>query len=93
MPWLKRSTASAARPECYTWLAIYAMIEQMKKSLLETNPYLLDPAEREKLFYVSVCSSTAIEGVKVTFPPTSLIFYPGQVPPAKRTDDSSEPHR
>lgn len=33
------------------------------KSLLETNPYLKDPAKRRLLLYTSVQSSTAIEGV------------------------------
>jgi hypothetical protein len=35
----------------------------MKKSLLETNPYLKDPAERKLLMRRSLVSSFAIEGI------------------------------
>ena len=35
----------------------------MKKSLLETNPYLKDPAERKRLLRRSLVSSFAIEGI------------------------------
>lgn len=35
----------------------------MKKSLLETNPYLKDPAERKRLMRRSLVSSFAIEGI------------------------------
>ncbi|HXE94815.1 MAG TPA: hypothetical protein VN642_00300 [Dongiaceae bacterium] len=35
----------------------------MKKSLLETNPYLKNPAERERLLRRSLVSSFAIEGI------------------------------
>ncbi len=34
-----------------------------KKSLIETNPYLKDPEKRKAMFYTTVSSSTAIEGV------------------------------
>jgi hypothetical protein len=34
-----------------------------KKSLIETNPYLKDPALRKALINQSVSSSTAVEGV------------------------------
>ena len=34
-----------------------------KRSLMETNPYLKDPAKRESLLRSSVISSTAVEGV------------------------------
>jgi hypothetical protein len=37
----------------------------MKKSLLETNPYLKDPATREKALARNVVSSSAIEGIWV----------------------------
>ncbi len=37
-----------------------------KKPLIETNPYLTDFTQRQDLFYTSVTSSTAIEGVHVT---------------------------
>jgi len=33
-----------------------------KKSLLETNPYLKDPAEREARIVLNVATSSAIEG-------------------------------
>jgi hypothetical protein len=35
----------------------------MKKSLLETNPYLRDPEQRKRLIRRSVVSSFAIEGI------------------------------
>jgi len=34
-----------------------------KKTLIETNPYLKDPEKRKAMFYATVASSTAIEGV------------------------------
>lgn len=37
-----------------------------KKPLIETNPYLTNPSQRQDLFFTSVTSSTAIEGVHVT---------------------------
>jgi hypothetical protein len=37
------------------------------KSLLKTNPYLKDPAVREKLITRSVVTSCGVEGVKVDF--------------------------
>jgi len=36
-----------------------------KKTLIETNPYLKDPVKRQAMFYTTVSSSTAIEGVHV----------------------------
>jgi hypothetical protein len=39
-----------------------------KKSLLETNPYLKDPELRKFLIQQCVASSSAIEGVHVTYP-------------------------
>lgn len=42
------------------------MLSSMKtKSLLETNAYLRDPDQRERLLKLSVISSTAVEGVSV----------------------------
>ena len=42
------------------------MLLSMKtKSLLETNAYLRDPDQRERLLKLSVISSTAVEGVSV----------------------------
>lgn len=35
----------------------------MKKSLLETNPYLKDPEQRKRLLRRSLVSSFAIEGI------------------------------
>ena len=66
----------------------------MNKPLIETNPYLIDPQQREKLLYTSVCSSTAIEGVKVTFvQPKPFTEDPGQIPLVKQTDGSYGPRR
>ena len=38
----------------------------MKKSLLETNPYLKDPEMRKKMFRRSAISSSAIEDIYIT---------------------------
>lgn len=38
----------------------------MKKSLLETNPYLKDPELRRKMLDRSIISSSAIEGIHIT---------------------------
>jgi Fic family protein len=38
----------------------------MKKSLLETNPYLKDPEMRKKMMRRSIISSSAIEGIHIT---------------------------
>lgn len=35
----------------------------MKKSLLETNPYLKDPEQRKRLLRRSLVSSFAVEGI------------------------------
>ena len=37
-----------------------------KKSLIETNPYLKDPAEREIRIVLNVATSSAIEGVPLS---------------------------
>ena len=37
----------------------------MKKSLLETNPYLKNPLKRSKALVRNVTSSSAIEGIRV----------------------------
>ena len=36
-----------------------------KRPLLETNPYLRDPAKRYEMFCMTVCTSTDIEGVRL----------------------------
>jgi len=41
-----------------------------KRSLLETNPYLRDPGMRREMFTITVCTSTGVEGVRLT--PTDL---------------------
>ena len=38
----------------------------MKKSLLETNPYLKDPEMRKKMLRRSIISSSTIEGIHIT---------------------------
>ena len=41
------------------------------KSLIETNPYLKDPAKREELITRAVKTSGGVEGIKVTDPSKS----------------------
>jgi hypothetical protein len=45
----------------------------MKKSLLETNPYLKDPAQRKRLLRRSLVSSFAIEGIYLKEEPTGSV--------------------
>lgn len=45
----------------------------MKKSLLETNPYLKDPAQRKKLLRRSLVSSFAIEGIYLKEEPSGSV--------------------
>jgi len=40
-----------------------------KNSLIKTNPYLRNAAEREAMLYTSVVTSSAIEGVKMSKTP------------------------
>jgi hypothetical protein len=44
---------------CYT-------SRMLKRSLAKTNPYLSDPAKRRAMFQMTVCTSTDVEGVKLT---------------------------
>jgi hypothetical protein len=37
-----------------------------KKPLIATNPYLKNPATRQKLFLLSALTSTAVEGVHLS---------------------------
>lgn len=46
----------------------------MKKSLLETNPYLRDSAERSKALTRNIASSSAIEGIRVRRDAKSGLF-------------------
>ncbi len=45
----------------------------MKKSLIATNPYLKDPAQRKKLLWRSLVSSFAIEGIYLEEEPTDSV--------------------
>jgi hypothetical protein len=45
----------------------------MKKSLLETNPYLKDPAQRKRLLRRSLVSSFAIEGIVLKEEPAGSV--------------------
>jgi len=44
----------------------------MKKSLLETNPYLKDPEQRKRLIRRSIVSSFAIEGIYLQEDPNCI---------------------
>lgn len=50
-------------------------------TLLESNPYLHDPAKRARMFAMTVTSSSAIEGVHLT---TSDITKMKDGPPIKK---------
>lgn len=51
----------------------------MGRKLLNTNPYLLDPVQRERSVFKSVASSSAIEGIRAPFRDTTT----GTAPPRK----------
>jgi len=63
----------------------------MKKSLLETNPYLKDPAERKRLMRRSLVSSFAIEGIYLKEKPAGSVkedlqtFTAGSQPASARS--------
>jgi len=40
-------------------------LSMAKRPLIETNPYLINSTQRQELFYPSITSSTAFEGVHV----------------------------
>jgi hypothetical protein len=42
------------------------MIKKAEQSLIKTNPYLLDPKDRQKQFSTAVITSSKIEGVSLT---------------------------
>jgi len=44
------------------------------KSLIDTNPYLKDPAERKKLADRSAISSCGVEGIKVNTARKSVVI-------------------
>ena len=39
----------------------------MGRKLLDTNPYLRDPVQRERSIFISVATSSAIEGIRAPF--------------------------
>jgi hypothetical protein len=45
----------------------------MKKSLLETNPYLKEPEQRKRLLRRSLVSSFAVEGIVLKEDTTSVV--------------------
>ena len=55
----QRRKSALVRLPCYNW-------GMLKRSLLDTNVYLRDPGIRREMFTRTVCTSTAIEGVRLT---------------------------
>lgn len=55
-------------------------MEMAKKSLIETNPYLLDSHKRHEMFEMTVYSSTGIEGVKLNHSELSELEVPPSPP-------------
>lgn len=51
-------------------------IHNMKKSLLETNPYLKDPTKRALTLARNIESSSAIEGIRVKRDASTGRFVP-----------------
>jgi Fic family protein len=46
----------------------------MKKSLIQTNPYLKNPADREQAMVLNITSSSAIEGIQMVRDTKSGLF-------------------
>ena len=61
-------------------LNVFDGIEYMKKTLIETNPYLKDPNQREKLVRRSVRTSCAVEGIAPKLENTSTIEIKHRTP-------------
>ena len=45
----------------------------MKRTLLNTNPYLKDPSQRKRLFRRSLVSSFAVEGISLDKEVTNIV--------------------
>ncbi len=97
-PALRIGQLQAAQRGCllYTRLASTISLSPMvalpmvKKPLIETNPYLINPTQRQELFYTSVTSSTAIEGVHVG---TSDLVNPPSKPMETNVREREESYR
>ena len=61
----------------------------MKKSLLETNPYLKDPEQRKRLLRRSLVSSFAIEGIYVKEEPADSVKEEYQTFTARKKSTSA----
>ena len=59
----KSISASCADAQDLSFCLNLRYICDMKKTLLETNPYLKDPVQRKRLLRRSLVSSFAIEGI------------------------------
>lgn len=67
----------------------YSILTPMKKSLLESNPYLKDPAKREEAMARNIETSSAIEGIRVRLnAKTGQFVHTNDVnsPPQSQTD-------
>ena len=53
----------------------------LNRSLIKTNPYLLDPVQRRQMFAMTVYTSTGIEGVKLS----QSDLADGKKPPRRST--------
>lgn len=63
----------------------------MKRSLLETNPYLKDPAKRSEALARNIESSSAIEGIRIKRDPVTgrfLSMSKGIIPQRKAAKTS-----
>lgn len=61
----------------------------MKKSLLETNPYLKNPVQRKRLLRRSLVSSFAIEGIYVKEEPADSVKEEHQTFTARKKPTSA----
>ena len=59
----------------------------LKNSLIKTNHYLRNAAEREAMLYASVATSSAIEGVKMPKTPGKSSKKNKKALTAQRSDD------
>lgn len=66
---------------------------RMKKTLLETNPYLKDTGKRHQALTCNVRSSSAVEGIFVKRDARTGRFVSTRKKSSPKATKSSEPHR
>jgi len=58
------------------------------KKLIDVNPYLRDPVKRRRALAISVASSSAIEGIRISY---KTLLKEFRKPVRKKAGDKSRP--